>query len=280
MNADLILARGRVRTLGRSGLAVRSHLAIAGGLVVAAGGAEVMGLRGRRTLVIDLEGAAVLPGFNDAHAHVVYYGLTRFGADLSGTHSVAEIVARLRDHGRGLKHGEWQQGMGYRAAELAEKRAPHRLELDRATGQRPAFIDERGGHARVANSAALAAAGITDTTKDPPGGRMTDGISRRMARCSKPACRSHSAPIYPSRPTRIRGPGFAHRLRTGSTASASWPRSGRTPPQVLMRASRNTSRARSIPACWPTSRFTTSIRSPARKQSGIDSARGRCSWAA
>jgi len=172
MNADLILARGQVRTLGRSGLAVHSHVAVAGAVVVATGGAEVMGLRGPRTRVIDLDGSAVLPGFNDAHAHVVYYGLTRFGADLSGTRSVAEIVARLRDHGCGLKQGEWQQGMGYRAAELAEKRAPHRLELDRATRKRPAFIDERGGHARVANSAALAAAGITDSTKDPPGGRI------------------------------------------------------------------------------------------------------------
>ena len=41
-----------------------------------------MGLRGPQTRVIDLGGATVLPGFNDAHAHVVYYGLTRFGADL------------------------------------------------------------------------------------------------------------------------------------------------------------------------------------------------------
>ena len=178
MKADLILARGRIRTLGRRGLAVCSHLAIAGGVVVAAGSDEVMGLRGPRSRVVDLDGAAVLPGFNDAHAHVVYYGLTRFGADLGGTRSVAQIVERLRAHGRGLERGEWQQGMGYRARELAEQRPPHRLELDRATGQRPAFIDERGGHARVANSAALAAAGITDATKDPPGGRIgrhTDG---------------------------------------------------------------------------------------------------------
>jgi len=178
VKADLILARGLVRTLGRSGLSVHSHLAVAGGVVVAAGGADVMGLRGPRTRVVDLDGAAVLPGFNDAHAHVVYYGLTRFGADLSGTHSVAEILTRLRAHGRGLKEADWQQGMGYRAVELAEKRAPHRLELDRATRRRPAFIDERGGHARVANSAALGAAGITEITKDPPGGRIgrdTDG---------------------------------------------------------------------------------------------------------
>ena len=178
VKADLILARGRIRTLGRSGLTPHSHIAIAGRRVLAVGAAEVMGLRGPRTRMIDLDGAAVLPGFNDAHAHLVYYGLTRFGADLGGMRSVAEIVDRLRAHGRALKPGEWQQGMGYRASELAEKRAPHRLELDRATRGRPAFIDERGGHSRVANSAALAAAEITDATKDPPGGRIgrdTDG---------------------------------------------------------------------------------------------------------
>src|SRR4029077_14943663 len=133
---------------------------------------EVMGMRGPRTRVIDLAGAHVLPGFNDAHAHVVYYGLTRFGAALVGAVSVAYIQKRLRVQGRSLSAGEWQQGMGYRATELAEKRAPHPLEVDQATTKRPAFINARGSHARVANSAARAAAGVTDATKDPPGGRI------------------------------------------------------------------------------------------------------------
>src|SRR4029077_6344971 len=128
---DLILARGRVRTLGRSGLKIHTHLAIAGGRVLASGGPEVMGLKGPRTRVVDLRGAAVLPGFNDAHAHVVYYGLTRFGADLGGSRSGAEIADRLRDHARRLKKGEWLQGMGYRVDELAELRPPHRTELDK-----------------------------------------------------------------------------------------------------------------------------------------------------
>src|SRR5579859_85249 len=172
MKADLILAGGRIRTLGRSGLRLRSHLATAGSRVVAVGGAEIMGLRGPRTKVMALRGAAVLPGFNDAHAHIVYSGLTRFGADLGGARSIADIADRLRAHGRRLSTGEWQQGMGYRAAELVEKRQPHRLELDGATGSRPAFIDERGGHTRVANTAALAAAGITAATPDPHGGRI------------------------------------------------------------------------------------------------------------
>ena len=172
MRADLILAGGLVRTLGASGLKTCTHLAIAGGRVLAAGGADLMSLRGPRTRVVVLRGAAVLPGFNDAHAHVVYYGFTRFGADLGLAKDVADIVERLRTHGRRLKPGEWQQGMGFRAGALAEKRPPHRAELDAATGSRPAFIDERGGHSRVANSAALRAAGITASTPDPPGGRI------------------------------------------------------------------------------------------------------------
>ncbi|MGH7762852.1 MAG: amidohydrolase [Candidatus Dormibacteraceae bacterium] len=172
MRATTILARGVIRTLGRSGLKPQTHLAIAGGRVLACGGAEVMGLRGPQTRVLNLDGDSVLPGFNDAHAHVVYYGLTRFAADLGGARGIDDLLERLVEHGRGLKAGQWQQGMGYRTDELTERRQPHRTELDRVTGDRPAYIDERGGHARVANSAALAAAHITVETRNPPGGRI------------------------------------------------------------------------------------------------------------
>ena len=172
MKADLILARGRIRTLGRAGLRPHTHLAIAGGVVLACGGREVMSLRGPGTRVVDLHGSAVLPGFNDAHAHVVYYGLTRFAADLTGARGIDDILDRLQAHGRTLANTDWQQGMGYRTDELTERRQPHRSELDRVTGSRPAFIDERGGHSRVANTAALLAAGITNETPNPPGGRI------------------------------------------------------------------------------------------------------------
>ena len=137
-----------------------------------------MGLRGPRTRVVNLAGATVLPGFNDAHAHVVYYGLTRFGADLGGARSVAEVAERLKTHAKTLAPAEWQQGMGYRADELTERRHPHRRELDRVTGRRPAFIDERGGHSRVANSEALAAAGITSETQNPHGGTIGRDLDR------------------------------------------------------------------------------------------------------
>src|SRR5437879_13110719 len=137
-----------------------------------------MGLRGPRPRVGDLNGVAVVSGFNDARAHVVYYGLTRFAADLTGVRGIDEILDRLREHSTGLEAGDWQQGMGYRTDELTERRQPHRTELDRVTGERPAFIDERGGHARVANSAALAAAGIKTDPPNPPGGRIGRDLNR------------------------------------------------------------------------------------------------------
>jgi predicted amidohydrolase YtcJ len=172
MKAELILAGGRIRTLGRTALETHSHLAVAGGLVIAVGQKGVMALRGPRTRVVDLDGASVLPGFNDAHAHVVYYGLTRFAAELGGVRSIDELLERLTAHADTLTAGEWQQGLGYRMDELTEKRQPHRKELDRVTGSRPCFIDERGGHARVANSAALGAASISAGTPNPHGGKI------------------------------------------------------------------------------------------------------------
>src|SRR2546430_14524884 len=174
----MILAGGRIRTLGRTGLNPHSRVAIAGGKVLACGGPGVMKLRGPRTKVVELKGSAVLPGFNDAHAHVVYYGLTRFAADLGGARGVDDILDRLLEDGRSLKPGEWQQAIGYRTDELTERRQPRRAELDGAPGERPAFIDERGGHSRVANSAALAAAGITSETPNPPGGRIGRDLNR------------------------------------------------------------------------------------------------------
>lgn len=178
MKADLLLRGGAVHPLGRFGARAVTHLAIAGERVLAAGGRELDGLRGSRTRVVELAGRAVLPGFDDAHAHVVYFGLTSFGADVTGSRSIAEIQDRVRRVHRRLAPGRWLVARGYSAADLVEGRAPVREELDAVVGERPAYADERGGHSRVASSAALAAAGLGPDTADPVGGsvgRRPDG---------------------------------------------------------------------------------------------------------
>jgi len=170
--ADLLVHGGRIYPLGRFGLRPVTHLAISRGRVLAAGGREVQDLRGRQTAILDLAGGAALPGFDDAHAHLVYNGLSSFWANLERVSGVPELQARLRRHADRLPPGEWALARGYSALEMREGRPPTRTELDAATGSRPCFVDERGGHSRVANSAALAAAGITPATPDPPGGAI------------------------------------------------------------------------------------------------------------
>jgi len=172
VNADLLLRGGAVHPLGRYGTRALSHLAVAGERVLAVGGSELEGLRGRRTRVVDLEGRTVLPGFDDAHAHVVYYGLTSFGADLTGSRSLGEIQARIRRVHLRLPPGRWLVARGYSAAELAGGRPPSREDLDAVVGDRPMYADERGGHSRVASTAALAAAGLSSAAPDPQGGAL------------------------------------------------------------------------------------------------------------
>ncbi len=120
---------------------------------------------------IDLKGAAAYPGFTDAHAHLFGIGLREMTLNLEGTASLAEMLERIaqaaaRDgagtlYGRGWIETHWPEG-----------RFPTRTDLDPVTGDRPALFVRADGHALVANSAALAAAGITDRTPDPPGGAI------------------------------------------------------------------------------------------------------------
>ncbi|HEX6349547.1 MAG TPA: amidohydrolase [Candidatus Dormibacteraeota bacterium] len=208
MRADLLLRHGVVHPLGRFGARAVSHLAVAGERVLAVGGRELDGLRDRRTRVVDLGGRCVLPGFDDAHAHVVYYGLTSFGADLTGSRSLAQLQARVRRVDDRLPPGRWLVARGYSAQDLAEGRPPVREELDAVVGERPMYADERGGHSRVASSAALALAGLGPSTPDPVGGalgRRPDGsLDGRLIEAAMRLVSDHQpAPAFEERMTGI-----------------------------------------------------------------------------
>ncbi|MCS7051123.1 MAG: amidohydrolase, partial [Thermomicrobium sp.] len=133
--------------------------------------------RGARRL--DLAGATCLPGFNEAHNHMINFGfvLGQVNCRYPAVRSIEEIVARFAERARELAPGTWIRGRGYDDNALAEHRHPTRWDLDRASTDHPLVLVHSSGHMLVANSRALQLAGVTSETPDPPGGHLVRDAS-------------------------------------------------------------------------------------------------------
>lgn len=171
--AETVLHDGRIFLGLAEGFA--DTIALAGGRVLAAGRRQDLEtVIGPTTRLIDLRGRAVLPGFNDGHQHMLLYGLEKMEVNLHPAHvrTLAELQDRLRKQVTVAHPDEWILGRRYDHFHLDIGRHPTRGELDAVTDERPLFITRTCGHVGVANSRALALAGIDATSPDPPGGRI------------------------------------------------------------------------------------------------------------
>ena len=120
---------------------------------------------------VDLGGRTLIPGFNDAHVHIWKLGLLlTIQIDARGLPDIATIVERFRARAAATPPGTWLSGRGYNEADLAERRHLTRADLDAASAEHPIALTRTCGHMIVANSRALALAGITAATPNPPGG--------------------------------------------------------------------------------------------------------------
>jgi predicted amidohydrolase YtcJ len=131
---------------------------------------------------VDGEGRTLLPGFIDAHGHVMDLGFTALRLNLTGTSSLAELQQRLRDYAAAHPDAKWIQGFGWNQELWPEKRFPTAADLDAVVSDRPVVLERVDGHAVVANSAAMKAAGVTAETKAPSGGEIHDGLFVDAAR--------------------------------------------------------------------------------------------------
>jgi predicted amidohydrolase YtcJ len=148
-------------------------VAIRAGKIVAVGGdAAILALKDVHTKTIDLKGAFAMPGFNDAHTHMASAGQQRLSVDLDNVPSLEAMLAKVKAYAATLAPGEWILGGGWDHTKWAGAHLPTRQELDAVSGGHPAFLERTDGHIAVANTAALAAARITDTTMSPKGGEI------------------------------------------------------------------------------------------------------------
>jgi len=121
---------------------------------------------------VDLKGATVLPGLVDAHAHVSGLGMALEIVSLVDTTSYAEVLDRVKKRAATTPKGEWIAGRGWDQNDWASKDFPSASELDQVVGEHPVWLTRIDGHAALANSAAMRAAGITSSTPDPAGGKI------------------------------------------------------------------------------------------------------------
>lgn len=165
-----LLVLGRVWT-GDPARPGASALLVRDGRLVAIGErSEVEAAARRGARVVDHRTSTVLPGFVEAHAHLVDGGLHLDRLDLSsadGRSRWDELVAG----GAARSTHEWVLGGGWDHERWGGE-LPSRAWLDGHTGARPALLTRCDLHLAVANSAALARAGIDDTTPDPEGGQI------------------------------------------------------------------------------------------------------------
>jgi len=134
------------------------------------------------THTIDGGGRTLLPGLIDAHGHVLDLGMTQMTVQLVGTSSVADLQKRLRDYAAAHPRDAWIIGFGWNQELWPDKRFPTAADLDAVVPGRPVVLERVDGHAVVANSAAIKAAGVTPQTPVPAGGRMESGLFVDAAR--------------------------------------------------------------------------------------------------
>lgn len=121
---------------------------------------------------IDLCGRTAVPGFNDSHMHLLFGGQALGNIDLRACRSFDDIRAAVCSHISGGFRGSIIAGEGWNQDLLLERRAPNRYELDRICPDIPLVLTRICGHQLVANSAAIAAAGVTAATPQPQNGRF------------------------------------------------------------------------------------------------------------
>lgn len=178
-DADSIWSGGPILTMNDKAMRAEA-VAVAGGRIVAVGSrSEVMKHKGPNTQLLDLKGQTLVPGFVDAHGHIVVGGLQALSANLLSppdgkVRDIASLQQTLRDwmqkNAAAVEKTQLVIGFGYDNAQLREQRHPTREELDEVSHDVPVLVVHQSGHLGTANSAMLKVMGYNANSKDPAGG--------------------------------------------------------------------------------------------------------------
>jgi predicted amidohydrolase YtcJ len=171
---ELVVIDAKVYTMDPR-LPVAEAFAVKGGRFVAVGrSADIRGLAGKGTQLLDAKQMTVVPGFIDCHNHAG--GTTLLYETLVGNPfevefvSIASIIAKLKARAAQTPPGTWVEGYFHDDTKLTDKRPLTIHDLDQVSTEHPVVVNHRGGHTSFYNSKAFELAQVTKDTPNPRGG--------------------------------------------------------------------------------------------------------------
>ncbi|HEY2896362.1 MAG TPA: amidohydrolase [Gemmatimonadaceae bacterium] len=152
-------------------------IAVRGDRIAAVGSsAEIRKMMGATAKVIDAHGQMLVPGFNDAHVHIISAGRGLSSVKLRNASTPAEFIARIKAYAKTIPKGAWITDGDWDHT-LWGGELPTRQWVDSVTPDNPVWVARLDGHMSLANSAALAAAHVTRSTPDVEGGLIVRDAS-------------------------------------------------------------------------------------------------------
>ena len=196
--ADLIIVNAKVWTVDPSRPTAQA-VAVLGDRIAAVGSTpEIEAWRGPATQMIDAGGKLLLPGFNDAHVHLVSGGAQLENVQLHDVGSAQEFARRVAERAREVPRGQWILGGDWDETKWTPARVPTKELIDRFTPDTPVFLSRYDGHSGLANSVALRLAGITSKTPDPPGGVIVRDGQGNPTGVLRDAAMEYTARVIPA----------------------------------------------------------------------------------
>ena len=183
--ATLVLRNGKVVTV-EDKMPEAQAVAIRGERIVALG--TDIGIQryiGPATKVIDLAGQLAIPGLVESHGHFMGFGQSKMTLDMLDVKDWNEIVSMVAAAAKQAKPGEWIIGRGWHQEKWSSVPQPNvegfpfHDALSKVSPNNPVMLTHASGHASFVNAAAMAAAGLTGKTPDPPGGEILKDKSGR-----------------------------------------------------------------------------------------------------
>jgi predicted amidohydrolase YtcJ len=174
MPETTLVHNARIRTMDPA-LPSAEWLLVDGGRIRALGQGDPPPAKRR----IDARGRLILPGFQDAHNHLLSGGTDlATAAQLYEVQDEGDLLGAIATHAKAHPGLPVVLGSGWQAGIFGDHNLTAEL-LDRVVADRPAVIHDSSGHNACLNSRALAMAGICDDTPDPQNGHIVrDGAGR------------------------------------------------------------------------------------------------------